>query len=190
MGCEPVVTIQRRSAADLIEGHLSWGVLIDRDRVLVPAPLDWLQDPDIDFEVLLASARQGGRGLVERIAVTRADVRGVKDGEEQAFAILTLAYESRHTAVRGTAYDPETLTSRLADSPDVWTALEEVGEVPPGVRDYPVAQVLEPVMRWEAIKRREIVRYRLEPSPDDASLNWCCLFHICTRCHECPGHWW
>ena len=36
--CQPVVSIQRIAAGDAVMRHLSWGVLVDDDAVIVPGP--------------------------------------------------------------------------------------------------------------------------------------------------------
>ena len=49
-----VVSVQASSAVDALAGHLAWGALLDRDVVVVPPPLTWLDGHD-RFEVLVAS---------------------------------------------------------------------------------------------------------------------------------------
>jgi hypothetical protein len=68
-GVPLVVSIQRSAVANAVEGHLASGVLVDRDRVVVPGPLGWLDDSAVRLEVLLASELRDGTGVVERIGI-------------------------------------------------------------------------------------------------------------------------
>jgi hypothetical protein len=187
--CEPVVSIQRLTAADTITGHLAWGVLMDSDLVLTPGPLDWLRDPTVQFEVLLASARRNGPGVVERIKAEQAEVFGLQANPDGAVAVLRLAQPSQHKPFRGAAYDAREFGERLAGAPSVWEALETVGDVPGGLLDLPVDRVLGPVNEWELIRRRDLVRINLSPTPDEVGIKWCCIFRRCP-CDLCQGRWW
>src|SRR4051794_36275965 len=94
--CQPVVSIQRDGAGTAVDRHLSWGVLVDADAVLVPGPLDWLRESKITFEVLLASARRAGPGVVERIRPRRAEVAGVETAPDLGAGLIWLDRPSRH----------------------------------------------------------------------------------------------
>jgi hypothetical protein len=187
--CEPMVSIQRLTAGDLVTGHLAWGVLIDSDLVVVPGPLDWLLDPTVQFDVLLASGRRNGPGVVERLKADQAEVVGLQANPDGAAAVLRLASPSIHKPSRGGAFDAQELGARLAAASSVWEALESVGEVPTGLLDLPVDRVLGPVNEWELIRRRDLVGINLSPTFDEAGIKWCCIFRRCP-CDLCAGPWW
>jgi len=188
--CEPLlVSIQRVAAADAVDGHLSWAVLLDRDRVAVPGPLHWLHDPAQRFEALLVSRRVSGRGVIERVAVQRADLIGVREHPGSAMAVLQLARAADHRSRYAGRFDPEVMHARLAEGADAWTVLEELGAVPSDVRTRPVAAALGPVVTWEQALRRELVRDRMWAIGDPHS-NLCCWLG-CGPCDPCPPDpWW
>lgn len=190
--CEStVVSVQRVTAVNAVEGHLAWGVLFDRDRVAVPGPLAWLHDVTVRFEVLLASARRDGRGAVERIAVDRAEVFGLRDYVEGAVAVLQLTRPAQHGDSRIGVVEEEAFAARVAEHHDIWRALEESGAVSPELRERR-RQVLEQVVSWEEIARRDLVRDRLSTSPGDVSVSgFCCLIRACPPpCAGCGDPWW
>lgn len=183
--CEPVVSIQRATAADPVAGHLAWGALVDRDAVVVPGPLDWLDQADGRLDVLLASAQFKGPGLVERIAPTGIQVLGLDSNPAGAVALVRLMHPSRHRPNQ-TVVDSGRLTDQIQRTGDVWSALEAEGAVPPGIRDLPVGEVLGPVNDWEVEIRANLVTTTLYRTPGEVSINWC---WISPRCH-CPPPWW
>lgn len=183
--CEPVVSIQRVGAADAVDGHLSWGVLVEPDLVVAPGPLDWVRDDAVSWEVLLASANSGNRpGFVERIRLERVEVLGFDAHPEGAAAALRLTQPSRHRPV-GAAFDSEAFRDGLAGSPDVWAALEGCRAVPPGIRDRVPAQILPVVDAWEDTLRRRLVRTRGFQDPGAISVQWCKIFKTC----DCSDRW-
>jgi hypothetical protein len=180
--CDPVVSIQRVPAPDPVQGHLSWGTLVDPGHVAVPGPLDWLSEPR--FEVLLASAPYGD-GIAERIPVGAVDMLGLESAPGSAAAVLELAYPSRHVPSRREV-DLERLEAELAGAADVWSALERTGAVPTGVRDLPVADVLAPVVEWEQAGRAALVRGGLGRDPGEVGIQWCRILRTC----GCRDRWW
>lgn len=188
--CQPVVSIQQDVEGDAVARHLCWGVLVDDDVVVVPGPLGWLRDTSVVLEVLLASARRSGPGVVERIRLRHAEISGLRSVADDAAAILRLASPSRHRPFPSRC-DRDELAARLTENPNVWTALEDVGAVPKGVPDLPVSAVLGPVARWERQRREQLVRDGLVAKPVDVASSWCCAaFPICCRHIQCVGPWW
>ncbi|WP_019075900.1 hypothetical protein [Streptomyces hokutonensis] len=183
--CEPVVSIQRADVFDPVEGHLAWGVLMDRDLVAVPGPLEWLRDETIPLQVLLASSGGGTPGVVERIRLESARIVGLDTHTEGAVALVRLSQPALHRPVRE-AFDKRAFEARLAADPDVWTALEETRGVPPGIRELPLDGVLGPVRDWEIELRRALVQDDSRPTPGEIGTLWCSISPWC----DCPGPWW
>jgi hypothetical protein len=186
--CEAVVSIQLATAPDAVSGFLGWGALIDQNRVITSGPLDWLRDPTVRFNVLLASARRGGPGVVERLEVEHAEIVGLSTNPDGAAAVLHLAQPSAHKHIVSAAISADDIATALRTEPDVWTALEAVGAVPAGLLQLPVDRVLGPVEEWERIKRENLVTSNLSPTPGDAGFHVCCMFFACPC--DCPGPWW
>jgi hypothetical protein len=168
---------------------LSWGVLVDIDAVLVPGPLDWLHDPEITFEVLVASARREGPGIVERIRVASAQTLGLTERPDGAVAMLRLAHESAHRPY-AESFDEAAIEAALTGDPDVWAALEGTGVLPRDVRTLPVDDVLGPVATWERQIREGLTRDRSADDPSHAVGLLCCWIFRCNRCGTCPDQWW
>jgi hypothetical protein len=186
--CVGVVSIQRDGAGDAVDRHLSWGMLVDADAVIVPAPLDWLRDPDVTFQVLIASARRTGPGLVERIQVRSATTIGLAAQPDGAAAMLRLAQPSAHRPF-AEGFDSAAIEAALGADPDVWTALEITGVLPADVRTFPVSEVLGPVSIWERDRRENLVRDRID-TPGGVIGILCCWIIRCNRCETCAGPWW
>lgn len=185
--CPGVVSIQRIAAGDAVDRHLSWAVLVTNDLVVAPAPLDWLRDPEVDFEVLVASARRAGPGVVERIRVRRADVVGLDGAPGGAAAILRLEHRSRHRPHAG-EFERDEFEAVLAGETgevDIWRALVAVGAVPGDLLDREVLPVLGAVASWERARRAGSVHERLS-SPRELTGSWCCVFKCCD---DCVGSW-
>ena len=187
--CVPIVSIQRDGDGTLVERHLSWAVLVDTDAVQVPGPVDWLRDPDITFEVLLASRRQNGSGVVERIRPSRVTIFKV-DGapDDDASAVISLDRPSRHRP-SGSLFDPVNFAAALAADTIIWQALEALGSIDPQVRLLPLDAVLAPVAEWERTRREQMVRDQIG-SPDDIARGLCCAWGACKRCMTCGDPWW
>jgi hypothetical protein len=183
--CPGVVSIQRIAAGDAVDRHLSWALLVTNDLVVAPAPLDWLRDPKVDFEVLVASARHKGPGVVERIRVRRADIVGLDGAPSGAAAILQLEHRSRHRP-HTAEFVRDEFEAVLAEEADVWQALATVGAVPRDLLDQEVLPVLGPVASWERARRANSVHERLS-SPPELAATWCCLDKCCAAC---VGRWW
>lgn len=183
--CPGVVSIQRIAAGDAVDRHLSWAVLVTNDLVVAPAPLDWLRDPEVDFEVLVASARHEGAGVVERIRVRRADIVGLDKAPSGAAAILQLEHRSRHRPDVG-GFERDEFKAVLAEEVDIWQALATVGAVPRDLLDQEVRPVLGPVASWERARRANSVHERLY-SRSELVGRWCCPFKCCA---DCVGRWW
>jgi hypothetical protein len=58
--------------------------------------------------------------------------------------------------------------------------------VPEGVRQRPVAEVLEPVVTWEDGLRHNMTRTRIVRDPSEVRIRWCRLVRRCRQ----PGRWW
>jgi len=186
----PVVSVQRVAAGDAVARHLAWGALVDADVVVAPTPAAWLLDPEVTFEVLLASSRRTGPGVTERLPVRQAALAGLQGSPDGAIAVLRLAHPSAHRPFTG-AGDVDDLARRLAEAEDVWAALEEAGAVPRGVRNLPVEAVLGPVAAWEREHRARLVRNALVETPGQLAYSLCCwLLPVCCRGLESPGPWW
>lgn len=183
--CEPVVSIQRAVAANALEGHLGWGVLIHPEFVLTPAPFPWLDDPTLRLEVLLVSAQRDGPGYVERISPSGIDVAALDGSPEGAVALVQLAQRSNHQHFES-RLDVDQLFEQLAGQTDVWTALEAIGAIPLGRRDLPVPAVLGPVVEWEVTLRAKLVTTHVI---DLATPRWPFCPKILPWC-DCPGQWW
>ncbi|WP_212993186.1 hypothetical protein [Actinoplanes auranticolor] len=177
------------TAGDAVDRHIVFGELVDADAVVVPGPLDWLRDPAIDFEVLIASSRRGGPGHVERVRVRQAEVIGVDSGPEGACAVLRLERAAAHRPYAGGRFDGDRLRTELEGYPDVWRGLCAIGAVRTELTDLDKDRVLRPVADWEAARRAALVRERLVSPAEVAQLK-CCIFVICWWCQECRGDWW
>lgn len=184
--CAGVVSVQRVSAANAVDGHLSWGALIDSNAVIAPAGGEWLTDPGVEFEVLLASARERGPGYVERIRVKRANVVAVTSAEPSLLN-LKLIDHARHRPSVGT-FDKDVFLSRLRENPDIWQALVDMRVIPVDPSDYDEEVVLGPVVEWERSRRIDLVREKLI-DPRDVTGFTCCPI-VCFWCEPCPRRWW
>ncbi|MDQ3276335.1 MAG: hypothetical protein M3Q39_15250 [Actinomycetota bacterium] len=161
---------------------------MDNDAVAVPGPLDWLRDPDVTFEVLIASKRNQGPGVVERIRVRAAEVFGLESNPDGSVALLRLERPSEHRP-NAEILDTDKAEAALAANPDLWMVLEETGGLPAGIRELPVDAVLGPIVEWERERRAKLVRVRLGNPSDTVALR-CCFWSGCQRCRKCPGNWW
>lgn len=183
-----VVSIQRSAAANAVDGHLASGALIDRDRVVVPGPLGWLDDPALRVEVLVASALQDDTGVVERIGIDQVDVIGVQDRPDEAIAVLDLLHPAQHRATYSAAFEAQALTDLVVGGRAVWPALRELRIVPDVLQGRPLREALQAVVVWEGTLRLNLVRSREFVTPDTFGINVCCLW-ACFECH--PGQpWW
>jgi hypothetical protein len=190
------VSIQNTAAGDAVSGHLSWGLLVDRDQVLVPGPFGWLRDTTISFEVLLASSRANGDFLVERIKTVGVDLTGLETQLDDGIAALQLDHGSEHGPTRLQNVSGKEMAALIADGHSVWEALEKLGAVPAGILARSVPKVLEPVKSWEAIVRERLVKDGVHPVQLPQGIpNWlCCAFSIACgneACRtQCNGPWW
>jgi hypothetical protein len=187
-GVPLVVSIQRSAVANAVEGHLASGVLVDRDRVVVPGPLGWLDDSAVRLEVLLASELRDGTGVVERIGIDQVDVIGVQDRPDEAIAVLDLLHPAQHRPAHSAAFEAQVLTDLVAGGSAVWPALRELHIVPDVLQDRPLHEALEAVVAWEGTLRLNLVRSREFVTPDMIGINICCLW-ACQDCHP-GGPWW
>jgi hypothetical protein len=161
---------------------------VDDDAVIVPGPLDWLRNPDVTFEVLIASARNGGPGLIERIRVRAAEIIGLAAHPDGSIGMLRLERPSKHRPYAET-FDMDALEQELGAQPDIWAALQVTGNVPPGIQGRDVSAVLGPLVNWERQEREELVNERLG-DPQGSVRVICCVFVSCSRCFICSGEWW
>jgi len=122
---EVLVSVQKRGAADPRRGHLTSGLLVGPDVVMVPTaqPLTGASE----VEVLLSGTPAGTR--VERIAPKRLVLYTVDGQPEPLVGYFQLASASRHEAG---SLDGEAELSRT--DTDMWPALERAGAVPRGFR--------------------------------------------------------
>jgi hypothetical protein len=180
--CTPVVSIQRVDAGSARDRHRSWGVLVDADVVVAP-PLDGFADPQVGFEVLLASRPADGSFMIERIAVQRIERYGLNANLDLAVLAFRLAVPSRHRAYLGT-YDLAAFAAAFAGSPDAWAALVAGGVVPRDVLDRPL-DALDPIVAEEQRRRRDGVEDHGYDQVVDLLQGWCCIFHICHNCFLC-----
>jgi hypothetical protein len=188
-GVPLVVSIQRSAVANAVEGHLASGVLIDRDRVVVPGPLGWLDDPALPIEVLVASALQDDTGVVERIGIDQVDVIGVQDRPDDAIAVLDLLHSAQHRPAYSAAFEAQPLTNLVAGGRAMWPALRELRIVPDVLEDRPLWEVLQAVMVWERTLRLDLVRSREFVTPDMIGARLCCFLGGCEDCDP-DGPWW
>lgn len=186
--CQAVVSIQRFGLGDAIERHLSWAVQIDVDCVLVPGPLDWLRDPEVDFEVLLASGTRSGPTLVERIRPVRAQIVAAQGAPDGAVAAIWLERASVNRPVVHELVDAA-FVAAVETEPDLWRAFESTGVIDAGMLRLPVDVVLAPVVVWERARRSRLVRRDLVLAPHEMPAIFCCWLMACWRCHDC-GSWW
>jgi hypothetical protein len=186
--CPGIVSIQRDGHGSALDRHLSWGVLVDTDAVLVPGPVDWLSDPDVTFEVLLASGGRAGPRHVERIRPTRARIVGVEDPGAVPGAVIWMERPAKdRPAVLD--FDTALVTAALSREPDLWTALESAGVVDRRVRTMPLDTALTPVVAYERRVREAMVRTNLQPPGSTAGF-LCCWFMRCLYCDTCGDPWW
>ncbi len=169
-----VVSVQASSAVDALAGHLAWGALLDRDVVVVPPPLTWLDGHD-RFEVLVAS---GDRRLpVQRFSPRSVLVLAPDAEPDGGIALVRLNGSSDASAV-GDCFDVERLAVLLDAGGSVWPLLEKAGVVSPGLLDAPVPELLGPIVEREHRQRDKLVsRAPLGPVPP----HWLCW--ISPRCH-------
>jgi hypothetical protein len=184
--CPPVVSVQRIDRGDATKRHLSWGILVDPGVVIAPGPAEWLRDPEVEFEVLIASVSKSGAVAVERIPVRRAEFLGLKSNPSGAAVQLYLVHPSKHRPYVNDDFDDEALQVALNGGADLWTALEISYGVPKGVRERPV-DVLDPVVRWERERRDSLVRQRLVDDAGGVVDIICCIWWVChSGCKDCP----
>lgn len=182
--CEPIVSIQLANISDPVDGHRSFGVLMAPDTVVVPGPTDWLDDTT-SFEALLATAERDGPGTVERIKVGSATVLGLDTAPGGGVGIMTLTHPAQHEpTVRIT--DTQAFETALGADPDLWTALETAGAIPPGIRGLPANAVLGPVRDWEQAHRATWPIRNFPHDPGTISVRWCKIIRTC----DCAGRWW
>ena len=95
------VSIQDRGAENAPwEGHLATGVLVDRDKVLVPGPVDALLDEIREFEVLIFRTPLRSEDPIERLRPTRVEVLRSADDLDRALAIiLSVGSPSRYLPI-------------------------------------------------------------------------------------------
>lgn len=92
-----LVSVQRADAPDLVTGHRTWGVLVDRDKVMTPGPGRWLSDPRVRHEILVVSrTRDEDFFLVERLGIRIAEIAGDPPGSPGSIVAMVLDRESRH----------------------------------------------------------------------------------------------
>jgi hypothetical protein len=171
---EPIVSIQRIDSGSAKERHLSWGVLADCDTVLSP-PFAAIHDPDVDFEVLIASSYLDGSFKIERIAVRRIDLCGLRGHVRLAVPFFHLAQSSHHT---GRLQEPQDLNGFLrtaAATGDAWEMLEKYGVIPTYVRRRRLS-VLDVVVEEERRRRADLVVNRLREM-GDVEFWPCCMVH-------------
>ncbi|TCC51509.1 hypothetical protein E0H73_41060 [Kribbella pittospori] len=182
------MSIQRREAGSLAEGHLAWGVLAAPDMIIVHGPLGWLHDTGVVFDVLLAGAEPVGPGTVERIEAKQADIVGLGGDAEGAgaIAVITLSHRSRYQPqVASTA--PSELRSALEQESNIWNALERLEAVPSGVRDRSPSDVFGPIEEWEINRRHGLIVSTELGGLDEVILKWCRITRTC----DCPSsQWW
>jgi len=156
--------------------------------VLAPGPLDWLRDPAVGFEVLLASAVDADTGAVERLGVSRVEIFGRRTGPGGEIAVLHLESPSRHRPYTGQV-DDAALARAVRHSGDVWGALVEHGALP-DIRDREPAIVLARVADWERAARERLVVDRTDDELPPLPPIFCCFFHFCRKCFSDQGTWW
>jgi hypothetical protein len=183
-----VVSIQRSTTADAVAGHLASGLLIDRDRVVVPGPLDWLEDLAAPFLVLLASKLRDGSGVVERIGVDQASVIGLRDRPDDVVAFLELLHPAQHRPTYTGEFAPEAVTDLVVAGSAIWPALRDVGAVREPVWDRPLTEMLETVVEWERQLRRTLVLDRKFVTRETIGIDICCWFGCKTCDPDSP--WW
>jgi hypothetical protein len=155
---DTMVSVQTASTLDAVTGHLSWGVLWDRDVVLVPGPLGWLDQPRL--EVLIARMVDDESADIVRISPRAVGLIGLTNHAEGAAGMVHLPgpiFDAPRRAV-----DPDRLNADIEALQDVWSALEAQHAVPPDLRSRPAAD-LAVVARWEVQQRADLVRDLRQP---------------------------
>jgi hypothetical protein len=171
-----VVSVQDSRKGDALAGHLAWGDLA-RPSLVAVRDVDWAEDADADFEVLLASALPDGSGYVERIRPERIDVVRRSPSSEEKGAIVWLAQPSRHPAPHP---DPAPGEARsLARSGPDRAAVLAAGPRP---SDQAAADgsdaLLARIVEWERDLRRGLVQHDADDVPH-VQFWWCFLFGGC-----------
>lgn len=184
---EPVVSIQRLGTADPVEAHLAWGRLIGNEQVVVSGPFDWLEAVPSGVQVLLASARRHGPGVVERLDVAGIRVLGMQPENDGAVALVTLARPSAHAHAR-LSMDLGEFEAALAVNSNVQEILESMGVLRPEINLLDPSAVLGPVGEWEQVRRNSLVRLSLSSNPGDVGILWC--FFWSPWCRDRTEKWW
>lgn len=169
-----VVSVQDAAAADAFAGHIQWGALLRRDLVLVPAPLEQLQNPEIRLEALIASVHDSSCEDVERIRVERVRILDVRDHPELAIAGLALQYPFRRFGAAPTVTAARDGEIRRT-IPDIWETMESQGAVPAGIRSGAADRILPFVAELEQQQRRSMIQRQLIGHPDDV-FHWVCVW--------------
>jgi hypothetical protein len=174
--CEPIVSLQRLRADNLVSGHITWGALVAADLVVVPGPAAPILDAG-PFVVLLASTSlldAAASGVVERIRPRSAEAVGRSAQPDDAILVLRLDHPSWHVP-SGSALRARDLAVAVDREDSIWTALEVQGAVPQGTRNQRASHVLEAVDAWERTTWQGITTLtpRLVDTGDDVALKWC-----------------
>src|SRR5262245_51862562 len=118
------------------EGHLTTGLLADRNTVLAPHPPEAILDGTVVYEALIIPTPLTVDQPVERIRIAAMDASRLLDSGQLTSVALKLAYPSRYLPSIA-AFDACRLAEEMANHGDLWTGLENVGAIEPGRRDKP-----------------------------------------------------
>lgn len=175
------VSIQDRTAADRVSGHLATGILVDGDAVLVPNPPKELLSDDRDLEVLILPTALDDHARIDVIPAWKWSHFALAGGEPTA-ATAKLLHHSTYAAQIG-AVDSGELAAALDElGGDLWTALLRLGAVPDGIAKIDT-KLLAEATRIERAQRVPVRTEHQFESHRAMTDGWCLFFCFCSPHH-------
>jgi hypothetical protein len=162
------------------EGHVTAGLLANRNTVLAPHPPEEILDAAVAYEVLVIPTPLTVDQPVERIRIAAVDANRLLDNGQLTSVTLELAYPSRYLPSIG-AFDACRLGEEMAGHGDLWTALENVGAIEPGLRVEP-KDLLHALPEIERAQRMAAIRTHQYRVAGDPIFNICRIIRLCQPC--------
>jgi hypothetical protein len=156
------VSVQARGFADKPwEGHLATGLLVVPDEVLVPSAPAELAEATGGLDLLVLPLPLDGGGRIERLVVEQVLMSSTLPGDGgDRFAVLRFGNASRHEP-QVSRFSGTDLDGAVREHEgDLWSALETIGAITPGVRDAVTPDLLREAAVIEDAQRAPEFEHR------------------------------
>ncbi len=173
-----LVSIQERGFEnDPLAGHRATGLLGDSHVVLIPNPPRVLFDPEREYQAVVIPTPLRTDRMIERL--NGWCLKGASAGGGAIAALFTLATPSRYGSML-TGFRADELGRAVErNGGDLWSALESLAIIPPGVREGPGEELLRALPEIERAQRRYRIREHHLNMPGDVASWLCAVFCVC-----------